>query len=108
MQGQAADEATLEQISGWEGARLRYVYDLGDYWESMLRRRQSRLSRQPRKSMRTGTSQRQSSNARSDAVAFDRDEINRQLSAWRGNASQSTTTPDESDEMDQLGEPDKL
>lgn len=72
---------------------------------SMLRRRQSRLSKQPRKSTRTGTSQRQSRNARSSPAAFDRDEINRQLSAWRGNAPQSATTPDESDEMDQLGEP---
>ncbi len=36
VQGQAAERATLKEIAGWEGARLRYVYDLGDYWEHTI------------------------------------------------------------------------
>jgi hypothetical protein len=36
VQGQAAEGATLQEIAGWEGARLRYVYDLGDYWEHTI------------------------------------------------------------------------
>ncbi|MBF6613407.1 MAG: plasmid pRiA4b ORF-3 family protein [Chloroflexi bacterium] len=152
VQGQAAERATLQEIAGWEGARLRYVYDLGDYWEhtifverigrlapkpntnyprclagaravppedcggpenymAMLRRRQSRLSRQIRqtrlagqtgqsgKSSTTGTSRRTAPNtarnASFDPTAFDRDEINQQLSNWQRSATESAAESDD-------------
>ncbi len=30
--GQAPQDATLDAMAGREGVRLRYIYDLGDYW----------------------------------------------------------------------------